>query len=131
MACPVESRNTAQASIYNIFRFTATDQIVIDITTRSVTTLCFHSVNRLATLLARTMVANTKRESADMGFLYNANLTPTMNDISVTSGNADGWVYSQVSPVEVSLPRSAAESARWTPDGRTVVGGKSPKPGKR
>ena len=50
-----------------------------------------------------------------MGILYNANLTPAMNDISVTSGNADGWVYAVASSLDAIVIRPVADQAS---DGR-------------
>ena len=70
-----------------------------------------------------------------MGILYNdnANATPAMNDSSVTSGNADGWIYATGSHLEANAPRSAAEqSVRRPPDGRSSASSaKSAKPRKR
>jgi len=52
-----------------------------------------------------------------MGILYNATLTPAMNDISVTSGNADGWVYAVAINVDpVALRVAADQAARRTPE---------------
>lgn len=60
---------------------------------------------------------NTQRESADMGILYNATLTPAMNDISVTSGNADGWIYAVAINIDpVALRTVAVEAARRATD---------------
>lgn len=47
-----------------------------------------------------------------MGILYNATLTPAMNDISVTSGNADGWVYAVGINVDPVALRAAEQGAR-------------------
>jgi hypothetical protein len=67
-----------------------------------------------------------------MGILYNANLTPAMNDVSVTSGNADGWVYF-AGTLDPSLIRAAMEQGtRRSPDsGAPVASSKSPKRRKR
>ena len=61
-----------------------------------------------------------------MGMLYNANLTPAMNDISVTSGNADGWVYAVAINVDPATLRKAAEQAAR----RSVEAAKTGSPGK-
>ena len=54
-----------------------------------------------------------------MGILYNANLTPAMNDISVTSGNADGWVYAVAGNFDAVVIRPAVDAAsRPASDGR-------------
>lgn len=48
-----------------------------------------------------------------MGILYNATQTPAMNDSSVTSGNADGWVYAVAINVDpVAFRTVAVEAAR-------------------
>ena len=67
-----------------------------------------------------------------MGILYNANLTPAMNDVSVTSGNADGWVYFAGS-LDASLIRAAMEPGARRPadNGASVSATKSPKRRKR
>jgi len=52
-----------------------------------------------------------------MGILYNSTQTPAMNDISVTSGNADGWVYAVVINVDpVAFRTVAVEAARGGAD---------------
>jgi hypothetical protein len=66
-----------------------------------------------------------------MGILYNVTLTPAMNDISVTSGNADGWVYAVSIPLESMSARLAGEQATpRTPD-RTSVARRPAKASKR
>ena len=61
---------------------------------------------------------NRQRESAAMGILYNANLTPPMNDISVTSGDADGWVYAMASNLDSAIARPSPDQAtRGSADG--------------
>jgi hypothetical protein len=67
-----------------------------------------------------------------MGILYNANLTPAMNDVSVTSGNADGWVYF-AGALDPSLIRAAMEKGTRRPadNGAPVTSPKSPKRRKR
>lgn len=44
-----------------------------------------------------------------MGILYNVTLTPAMNDVSVTSGDADGWIYAVSIPVDTSSAQLAGE----------------------
>ena len=39
-----------------------------------------------------------------MSTLFNTNVTATMNDVSVTSGNADGWI---VVPLDLRAPMPA------------------------
>jgi hypothetical protein len=57
-----------------------------------------------------------------MGILFNATSTPPMNDISVTSGNADGWIYAGPTSVEAIGPRPGTEqSIRRSADGRPSV----------
>jgi len=51
-----------------------------------------------------------------MGILYNVTLTPAVNDISVTSGNADGWIYAVAMPVDQNAARPAEQVAPRTPD---------------
>jgi hypothetical protein len=53
-----------------------------------------------------------------MGILYNANLTPAMNDNSVTSGNADGWVYADGERRAASAERAHGETANGGPKRR-------------
>jgi hypothetical protein len=54
-----------------------------------------------------------------MGILYNANQTPAMNDSSVTSGNADGWVYAAALSFDpVAARPSSDQAARPGSDGR-------------
>jgi hypothetical protein len=63
-----------------------------------------------------------------MGILYNANLTPAMNDSSVTSGNADGWVYYVAGALEVNVVRPSEQGARRPADsGPSAPSGKSTK----
>jgi len=52
-----------------------------------------------------------------MRILYNATLTPPMNDTSVTSGNADGWVLAAIPLREMTAGQSdgAMASARGRP----------------
>lgn len=47
-----------------------------------------------------------------MGILYNATLTPAMNDVSVTSGDADGWVYAVGINFDPVALRAAEQGAR-------------------
>jgi len=55
-----------------------------------------------------------------MGILYNATLTPAMNDISVTSGNADGWVYAvAINGDPGALHVAADQAARRAPEAPT------------
>jgi hypothetical protein len=61
-----------------------------------------------------------------MGILYNANLTPPMNDVSVTSGNADGWVYAVATSLDAIVIRPVAEQSS---EGRSPA--KARKKGKR
>jgi hypothetical protein len=57
-----------------------------------------------------------------MGILYNANLTPPMNDISVTSGDADGWVYAVASNLDSAIARPGPDQAtRGSADGGTPM----------
>jgi hypothetical protein len=49
-----------------------------------------------------------------MGILYNANSIPAMNDVSVTSGNADGWVYF-AGTLDASVIRAAVEQSARRP----------------
>jgi hypothetical protein len=66
-----------------------------------------------------------------MGILYNVTLTPAMNDVSVTSGNADGWIYAVSIPLDSSSARLAGEQPTpRTPD-RTSVTRRSVKASKR
>jgi hypothetical protein len=67
-----------------------------------------------------------------MGILYNANLTPAMNDVSVTSGNADGWVYF-AGTLDASLVRAAMEQGTRRPadNGASASSAKSSKRRKR
>jgi hypothetical protein len=65
-------------------------------------------------------------ETDAMGILYNANLTPPMNDSSVTSGNADGWVYAVATNFDAIVIRPAADKSL---DGRSAP--KARKHGKR
>ena len=46
-----------------------------------------------------------------MRILYNATLTPPMNDSSVTSGNADGWVLAAPPVRELAPPQTDRERA--------------------
>ena len=57
-----------------------------------------------------------------MGILYNANLTPAMNDTSVTSGNADGWVYAVASSMDAVVVRPADSTSRPASKNRTANG---------
>jgi hypothetical protein len=71
-----------------------------------------------------------------MGILYNATLTPAMNDISVTSGNADGWVYAvaiNVDPVALrTVAVKAVEASRRAADaGKSASAGEPSRSRKR
>jgi len=66
-----------------------------------------------------------------MGILYNVTLTPAMNDISVTSGDADGWIYAVSIPLDSTSARLAGEQPTpRTPD-RTSVARRPQKASKR
>ena len=57
-----------------------------------------------------------------MGILYNVTLTPAMNDVSVTSGDADGWIYAVSIPIDSTNARRAGEQATpRTPDRKSVT----------
>ncbi len=73
-----------------------------------------------------TEVGKRQPESVDMGILYNATLTPAMNDISVTSGNADGWIYAVAINVDPVALRVAVDHTA----GRVADAGKPAPTGK-
>jgi len=45
--------------------------------------------------------SNEPRGFAQMSRLFNANIYALMNDISVTTGNADGWVVLEREPIVI------------------------------
>jgi hypothetical protein len=46
-----------------------------------------------------------------MAILFNATMTPAINDVSVTSGNADGWIYAVAINLDPVVGRLAADQA--------------------
>jgi len=66
-----------------------------------------------------------------MGILYNVTLTPAMNDISVTSGNADGWVYAVSIPLDSMSARLAGEQPTPRTPERASVARRPAKASKR
>lgn len=65
-----------------------------------------------------------------MRILYNGNSTAPMNDISVTSGDADGWAFAPVSHLENAPARPAEQSARRPAERQAGASAKSAKPAK-
>jgi hypothetical protein len=113
------------------FQICSNSNHAVDTTTRAVTTCCFHSVNRFAIFIPQKPPSTPTRECA-MGILYNATLTPAMNDISVTSGNADGWVYAVAINVDPVALRAGEQAARrGTGGGMPAPAGKPAKGRKR
>ena len=96
-------RDKPEAAIYNIFSFTASSFQIVDRPTYGVTTRYWSLDNFLINVRS-----SLPPRSSAMGILYNTTSHATLNDVSVTTGNADGWIVLPRDPIGVPLAELSA-----------------------